>query len=185
VTAPVALALLLAVALGCRRVGVPVLLLVVGVRIAPFLPAARHGIGVEGIGTNLVVMVFTAAATLASHLATNGLLRAIRGKLENLLAVTALAMTHRALRIRIESDHSVRNHRESFAALRVRADRSPRAGCDRAAKKSSHIETTVEFLYRLSASGTAVHQAGRTDVLFHRPRHAALAGHGGVALEVE
>jgi len=88
--------LLLAVALGCLRVGLPVLLLVAGMHIAPLLPAARHGIGVEGIGTNLVVMVFTAAATLASHLATNGLLRTIRGKLENLLAVKAVAITHQA-----------------------------------------------------------------------------------------
>jgi len=39
VTAPVALALLLAVALGCLPVGLPILLLVAGMRIAPLLPA--------------------------------------------------------------------------------------------------------------------------------------------------
>jgi hypothetical protein len=41
-------------------------------------------------------MIFTAAAALASNLAANGLLRTIRGKLENLLAVTAVAITHQA-----------------------------------------------------------------------------------------
>ncbi len=110
-TAPVALALLLSVALRCLQMALPVLLLVAGMRIAPPVPAMRHGIGVEGIGTNLVVMVFTTAATLASHLAANGLLRTIRGKLENLLAVTAVEITHLVLRIRIEFDYSVRKHR--------------------------------------------------------------------------
>jgi hypothetical protein len=41
-------------------------------------------------------MIFTATATLASNLAANGLLRTIRGKLENLLAVTAVVITHQA-----------------------------------------------------------------------------------------
>jgi len=88
--------LLLAVALGSLRVGEPVLLLVAGMRLAPLLPAAHHGISVEGIGTNLVAMVFTLAATLAGNLAANGLLRTIRRKLENLLAVTTTAVIHQA-----------------------------------------------------------------------------------------
>src|SRR5215472_4977954 len=58
-TAPVPLVLLLTVALGCLRVGLPVLLLIAGMLVAPLFPAAQRGIGVEGIGTNLVAMIFT------------------------------------------------------------------------------------------------------------------------------
>src|SRR5215469_17308426 len=110
-TAPVPLVLLLTVALGCLRVGLPVLLLIAGMLVAPLFPAAQRGIGVEGIGTNLVAMIFTAATTLASNLAANGLLRTIRRKLENLLAVTAVAITHQAAPDQNRSDHSVRKHR--------------------------------------------------------------------------
>jgi|SRR5215472_3197314 len=66
-TAPVPLVLLLTVALGCLRVGLPVLLLIAGMLVAPLFPAEQRGIGVEGIGTNLVAMIFTAATTLASR----------------------------------------------------------------------------------------------------------------------
>jgi hypothetical protein len=93
---PVAPALLLAVALGGFRVSLPVLLLVAGMLVAPLLPAARNGFGVERIGTNLVAMVFTPAPTLAGNLAANGLLRTIRGNWEDSLTVTAVTIKHQA-----------------------------------------------------------------------------------------
>jgi hypothetical protein len=156
-TTPVAPALLLTVALGGFRVSLPVLLLVAGMRVAPLPPAAPHGFGVERIGTNLVAMVFTPASTLAGNLAANGLLKTIRGKLENLLAVTAVAITHQAA--------PDQNRIRSFCPQAPQLQRTAPP------KNSPPIETPIEFLYRLPANGTAVNQTGRTDVPFHRNRH--------------
>jgi hypothetical protein len=89
-------ALLLAVALRCLGVSLPVLPLIAGMRVAPLLAAAAHGLGIDGIGTNFVAMVFTLASTLAGNLATDGLLRVVAGRLENLLAITAVAIDHQA-----------------------------------------------------------------------------------------
>src|SRR5271157_533057 len=94
--APVAPALLLAVALSGFRVSLPVLLLVAGMRIAPLLPAEAHGLGIDGIGTDPAAMVFTLAPTLAGNLAANGLLRTIRGNWEDSLTVKAVAIIHQA-----------------------------------------------------------------------------------------
>ena len=122
-------------------------------------------------------MIFMAAATLASHLAANDLLRTIRGKLENLLVVTAVAITHQAApdqnRIRPFCPEAPVN-RSPHSELVLNAIQGQALTVP--PRKSTHIETSVEFLYRLSADGTAVHQAGRTDVLFHRHRHPRSGG---------
>src|SRR5579859_1232362 len=96
VLALVSPALLLAVALRCLGVSLPVLPLIPGMRVAPLFPAAAHGLGIDGIGTNFVAMIFTLAPTLAGNLATNGLLRVVAGRLEDLLAITAVAIAHQA-----------------------------------------------------------------------------------------
>ena len=120
------------------------------IRVSPALPlmsssrsssrhlfqAAQHGIGVEAIGTNLVAMIFTAATTLASNLAANGFLATIRRKLENLLAVTAAAITRQAApdqnRIRPFCPEAPA-HASSHSELVLNAIK--KTGCDRAAQK--------------------------------------------------
>jgi hypothetical protein len=67
--------LLSAVPLDRLRVPLPVLLLVVGMGIAPLFPAFLHHLGVEGIGADPLVVIIAAAAPLAWGLAANDLLR--------------------------------------------------------------------------------------------------------------
>jgi len=88
--------LLAAVPLDRFRVPLSVLLLVVGMRVTPLFPALLHHLGVEGIGTNLGVVIIAAAAPLARGLTANDLLRMIAGGLKNLLTVRATAITHQA-----------------------------------------------------------------------------------------
>jgi len=88
--------LLSAVPFDGLRVPLPVLLLVVGMGIAPLLPAFLHHLGVEGIGADLLVVIIAAAAPLAWGLAANDLLRMITGRLKDLLTVRATAITHQA-----------------------------------------------------------------------------------------
>jgi len=88
--------LLSAVPFDGLRVPLPVLLLVVGMGIAPLLPAFLHHLGVEGIGADLLVVIVAAAAPLAWGLAANDLLRMITGRLKDLLTVRATAITHQA-----------------------------------------------------------------------------------------
>ena len=64
--------------------------------IAQLFPAAAHGLGIDEIGTNFAATIFTLASTLAGKLATDGLLRVVAGRLEDLLAITAVAITHHA-----------------------------------------------------------------------------------------
>src|SRR5260370_16468088 len=78
------------------RVPLPVLLLVVGMGIAPLLPAFLHHLGVEGIGADLLVVIIAAAAPLAWGLAANDFLPMITGTLKDLLTVRATAITHQA-----------------------------------------------------------------------------------------
>jgi hypothetical protein len=78
------------------RVPLPVLLLVVGMRVPPLFPALLHHLGVEGIGTNLGVVIIAAAPPLARGLAANDLLRMVAGRLKNLLTVRTTAITHQA-----------------------------------------------------------------------------------------
>ena len=88
--------LLSAVPLDRFRVPLPVLLLVVGMRIAPLLPAILYHLGVEGIGANLFAVIIPAALPLTRGPAANDLLRMISGRLKSLLAVRATAITHQA-----------------------------------------------------------------------------------------
>jgi hypothetical protein len=86
--------LLLAVPFHRFRVPLPVLLLVVGMCLAPLLPAFLHHLGVEGIGANLFAVIIAATLPLARGLATNELLGMISGRMKNLLAVRATATVH-------------------------------------------------------------------------------------------
>jgi hypothetical protein len=88
--------LLLAVPLHRRRVPLPVLLLVVGMRITPLFPAFLYHLGVEGVGANLFAVIIPAALPLARGLAANDLLRMIRDRLKDLLTVRATVITHQA-----------------------------------------------------------------------------------------
>jgi hypothetical protein len=88
--------LLPAVPLDRFRVPLPVLLLVVGMRVTPLFPALLHHLGVEGIGTNLGVVIIPAASPRARGLAANDLLRMIAGRLKDLLTVRTTAIAHQA-----------------------------------------------------------------------------------------
>ena len=88
--------LLLAVPLDRFRVPLPVLLLVVGMCIAPLLPAILYHLGVEGIGANLFAVIIPAALLLTRGLAANDLLRMRSGRPKGLLTVRATAITHQA-----------------------------------------------------------------------------------------
>lgn len=88
--------LLLAVPLDRFRVPLPILLLVVGMCIAPLFPAFLHHLGVDRIGANLFAVIIPAALPLAIRMAANKLLGVITGKLKGLLAVATTAITHQA-----------------------------------------------------------------------------------------
>jgi hypothetical protein len=122
--------LLLAVPLDRFRVPLPILLLVVGMRIAPLFPAFLHHLGVEGIGANLFAVIIPAAMPLALALAANELLRMISGSLKDLLTVRATAITHQAA--------PDQNAIESFCPEALLNLNPP-------PKKSPHIETPIEF----------------------------------------
>ena len=92
----VAPTLLLAVSLHRLGVGLPVLRLIAGMRVAPLFPALADDLSVEGIGAHLAPVIIPAALSLAGGLATDGLLGTIGRKLKGLLAVTATAITHQA-----------------------------------------------------------------------------------------
>ena len=88
--------LLPAVPLDRFRVPLPILLLVVGMCIAPLFPAFLHHLGVDRIGANLFAVIIPAALPLARGLAANQLLRVIRCRLKELLTVRAAAIIHQA-----------------------------------------------------------------------------------------
>jgi hypothetical protein len=85
-----------AVSLHRLGVGLPVRLLIAGVLIAPPFAAVPDDLSVKGIGAKLAPLIIPAALSLAGGLATDGLLGTIGAKLEDLLAVTAMAITHQA-----------------------------------------------------------------------------------------
>jgi hypothetical protein len=86
--------LLLAVPFHRLRVPLPVLLLVVGMRVAPLFAAFLHHLGVEGIGANLLAVIISAALPLARGLAANELLGMISGRLKEMLTITTTATIH-------------------------------------------------------------------------------------------
>ena len=147
--------LLLAVPLHRFRVPLPVLLLVVGMRIAPLFPAFLHHLGVEGIGANLFAMIIPAALPLARGLAANELLRTISGRLKDLLTVRATTIIHQAA--------PDQNASRSFCPELWKLNR--------AHKKFTAYRNSYRVFYRVPADGAAAHQTGRSDALLHRCGH--------------
>jgi len=88
---PIPLSLSLAVALGGLGVCLPVDLLIIGVLRSPFFPAVLDHLRVQGIGPDLLPMVFGTTAPLAFRLATNTLLKSVWGRLKGALAIGAAA----------------------------------------------------------------------------------------------
>ena len=123
--APVAPTLLLAVSLHCLGVGLPVVLLIAGMRISPLFPAVADDLRVEGIGAKLAPVIITVALSLAGGLATDGLLGTIGGKLEDLLAVTAIAIAHQTA----PDQKAIRSFCPELRQLSL----------------APHIETAIEF----------------------------------------
>jgi hypothetical protein len=93
---PVSPALALPIALNGFRVGLPVLARVIGMAVAPFLLAVPADLVVLGIGAKLAAVIFPPALPLAIRSTANNLVRMIRGKLKQLLALATAAMAHQA-----------------------------------------------------------------------------------------
>ena len=122
--------LLLAVPFDRFRVPLPILLLVVGMCIAPLFPAFLHHLSIEGIGANLFAVIIPAALPLAWGLAANQLLRVIRCRLKDLLTVRAATIIHQAA--------PDQNASGSFCP-------EPLLNSNPPPPKSPHIETPIEF----------------------------------------
>lgn len=88
---PIPLTLSLAIALGGLGVSLPICLLIIGVLGLPFSPAVADHLRVQRISSDLLPMVFGAAAPLALRLAANTLLKPVRRGLKNALAIGAPA----------------------------------------------------------------------------------------------
>ena len=88
---PIPLSLSLAVALDGLGVRLPVGLLIIGVLGLPLLPAVLDHLRVQGVGPDLLPMVFGAATPLALRLAADTLLKAVRGRLKSALTIRAAA----------------------------------------------------------------------------------------------
>ena len=87
----IALTLLLTVASGGLGMALPVVLLIVGMRIAPLSAAVADHFGVLGVGLALAAPVIAAPPRLAFRLAAHRLVGAPRGRLKGLLAIRAAA----------------------------------------------------------------------------------------------
>jgi hypothetical protein len=144
--------LLSAVPLHRFPVSLPVLLLVVGMRVAPLFPAFLYHLGVEGIGVNLFAVIIPAALPLALRLAANELLRMITGRLKDLLTVGATTTIHQAA--------PDQNASRSFCPELWKLNR--------AHKKFTAYRDSCRVFYRVPADGAAAHQTGRSAALFHR-----------------
>lgn len=88
---PIALALLLPVALRCLRMRLPVGLLIVGVLGSPLLAAVPDALCIHRIGLDLPPVVIGTTAPLALRLAANALLESVRRRLKGSLAIGAAA----------------------------------------------------------------------------------------------
>jgi len=89
-------ALALPIPLDGLRVGLPVLAGIIGVPSAPFLLAVQADLVVLGVGVELMAVILPAALPLAIGSAAHKLVRVTTGKLKDLLAVPATAITHQA-----------------------------------------------------------------------------------------
>jgi hypothetical protein len=148
--------LLLAVPLDRFRVPLPILLLVVGMRIAPLFPAFLHHLGVEGIGASLFAVIIPAALPLARGLAANQLLRMIWCRLKDLLTVRAAAIIHQAA--------PDQNASGSFCP-------EPPLNSNPPPQKITAYRNSYRVFYRVPAHRAAAHQTGRTAALLHRRGH--------------
>jgi hypothetical protein len=150
--------LLLAVPLDRFRMPIPILLLVVGMRIAPLFPAFLHHLGVDRIGANLFAVIIPAALPLARGLAANQLLRMIWCRLKDLLTVRAATIIHQAA--------PDQNARGSFCP-------EPLLNSNPPPQKITAYRNSYRVFYRVPAHGAAAHQPGRTAALLHRRGHIA------------
>jgi hypothetical protein len=100
--------LLLAVALGGFGMGEPVVLLVIGVGLAPLAAAVPNHLGVFRVTFNLPSVVVAAALPLTIGMATKDLFRMKTGRLERLLTVAAPVIAHQE-NLDLNSDRSVAN----------------------------------------------------------------------------
>jgi hypothetical protein len=96
VTLPVSPALTLPVSLHGLGVSLAVLAGVIGMAVAPFLLAVAADLVVLGIGVELAAVIFPAALPLAIRSTADLLMGMVTGKLKELLAVTAVAISHQA-----------------------------------------------------------------------------------------
>jgi len=86
----------LAITFHLLRVVLAVLLPVTGVCPAPLLRTVPADLLINRIGSNLPPLIIPPALPLARRLAANELLRMIAGRLKDLLAERATAITHQA-----------------------------------------------------------------------------------------
>jgi hypothetical protein len=86
----IARSLLLPITLRRLRVSAPILLLVAGICVAPLFTTLANDLGIDGIGTNLLLPIVAEALPLARGLATDGLLRMKARRLEESAAITAI-----------------------------------------------------------------------------------------------
>ena len=120
------------------RMGLAVLFPVPGMRLAPLARTLQADLAVNRVRSDLLPVIIPPSLTLAWGLTANPLLGMIRGRLKDLLAITATATTHRAT-----PDQNV------IRSFCPEASFSPKAPT----KKSAYIESLVEFFTASSRMG--------------------------------
>ncbi|HEX8882618.1 MAG TPA: hypothetical protein VF749_21405 [Candidatus Acidoferrum sp.] len=156
----------LTIPLRCLRVGLPVLLLIGGMRVPPLFAALLNDLSVDRIGTDLLVVIVALTVLLAGGLATDGLLGMKARRLEESLAITATTIIHQlGSGSECERAHSVQ---------KPSSNRSQRQKIRRVIDIEflPHVETLVEFLPRPRGWGAA-HQTGRIAALLDRRQQPA------------
>jgi len=111
VALPVSPALTLPISLHGFRVGLPVLLGIIGISAAPFLLAVPADLMVLGIGAEFMAVIFPAALPLAIGLTASKLVGMIAGELKDFLAIAAAAIAHQAAPELSESAHCAHTRR--------------------------------------------------------------------------
>ena len=131
---------LLSLAVPLHRVGMSLAVAfpIIRVLLTPLVRALQAGLAVDGVGGDLLAVIGTATSSLAVSLATGELVRVIRGRLKDLLAVTAVTIAHRAA--------------PELGGLRsLCADAAPDP--KPLTKPECDVETVIEFSYRVPADG--------------------------------
>jgi len=131
--------LLLALTVPLHRAGVSLTVAfpIITVFLTPLVRALQARLAVDGIAGDLLAVIVAATSSLAVSLATSKLARVIRGRLKDLLAVTAVTIAHRRLR------------RLGVRSLCAEAAPDPKPP----AKLECDVETAIEFSYRVPADG--------------------------------